>query len=49
MNRFEKEAWDEYVHDYKGEPLTWKSWAIIAVLGFVTYVFATGLNTIFGG
>lgn len=48
--QFEQEAWDQHVREYgDGQPMTWKHWAIIAALGFVTYVFATGLNKIFGG
>ncbi len=50
LKQFEDEAMAEHRRDYgDGQPMTWKHWAIIAVAGWITYVFTTGLVTIFGG
>lgn len=47
MNQFEKEAMDEYRREGPGDPLTWKHWVIVALLVLGSYIFATGLKTIF--
>ena len=46
MNQFEREAWEQHRREYGSQPLTWKHWVILAIVSWMAYIFAVGLNTV---